>query len=357
MNTERDELAAMARSVFQDHLPHSGEGLPAELWSTLTELGLTQLTLPEAAGGSGGELADAAALLLVAGEAAAPVPLAETDLLAGWLLHVHGLAVPGGPLAVGVAGDTGPTVRGEAAGGVRIEGTLRWVGWARDAVRLVLLCPGPDGADLVASVDPSVPGVTIRPGTNLAGEPRDTVLLDAHLAGDSVARAAEGTRDLLARRAALCRALLLAGAAGRALSQTVRYAGERVQFGRAIAKFQAVQQQLALAAAEVAAGRAAAEAAVRIAAAGDFAGADAGFAVAVAKARTSEAAGPVARIAHQVHGAIGFTEEHDLRLCTTRLWAWRDEDGSEAHWHAEIGRQALDAGAEGLWPLLTRASA
>ncbi|MBO0851705.1 MAG: acyl-CoA dehydrogenase, partial [Pseudonocardia sp.] len=83
---------------------------------------------------------------------------------------------------------------------------------------------------------------------------------------------------------------------------------------------------------------------------------DAGFAIAVAKARTGEAAGAVARIAHQVHGAIGFTLEHDLRLATTRLWAWREEDGSDAHWHAEIGRRALAEGADGLWPLLTRAS-
>ena len=75
--------------------------------------------------------------------------------------------------------------------------------------------------------------------------------------------------------------------------------------------------------------------------------------IAMAKARASEAAGVVARIAHQVHGAIGFTREHDLRLATTRLWAWRDEDGSEAQWQAVIGAAALAAGPEGLWPLVT----
>jgi acyl-CoA dehydrogenase len=60
----------------------------------------------------------------------------------------------------------------------------------------------------------------------------------------------------------------------------------------------------------------------------------------------------VARIGHQVHGAIGFTREHSLRLVTTRLWAWRDEDGSEAEWNAEIGAAALAAGPDGLWPLV-----
>ena len=92
----------------------------------------------------------------------------------------------------------------------------------------------------------------------------------------------------------------------------MRYAGERVQFGRPIGRFQAVQQQLALAAAEVAAASAAAEAAARAADADGVLAAE--LPIAMAKARTSEAAGAVARIAHQVHGAIGFTREHDLRL-------------------------------------------
>ncbi|MBO0878729.1 MAG: acyl-CoA dehydrogenase [Pseudonocardia sp.] len=295
-----------------------------------------------------------AALLLVAGEAAAPVPLAETEL-AGWLLHAAGLAVPAGVLAVADASGGELAVGAEAGGGVEVAGRLPRVGWARHAARVAVLAAGPDNGAVVLSLDPGAPGVELTEGTNLAGEPRDQLRLDATVAATDVAPAPEGAAELLARRAALARALLLAGAAQRALSGSVRYAGERIQFGRPIAKFQAVQQQLALAAAEVAAARAAAEAAARIAGAG-FGTDDAGFAIAVAKARTGEAAGAVARIAHQVHGAIGFTLEHDLRLATTRLWAWREEDGSDAHWHAEIGRRALAEGADGLWPLLTRAS-
>jgi alkylation response protein AidB-like acyl-CoA dehydrogenase len=65
----------------------------------------------------------------------------------------------------------------------------------------------------------------------------------------------------------------------------------------------------------------------------------------------------VGALAHQVHGAIGFTEEHPLRHSTTRLWAWRDEAGNEEEWSAGLGRHVLDAGADGLWPLITGASA
>jgi acyl-CoA dehydrogenase len=337
-----NELVDTLRAVFADHPADVADGFPAKLWSTLEDLGVTRLTLPEVAGGSGGELADAAALLLTAGEAAAPVPLAETDL-AGWLLHSAGLPVPAdGPLAVAV-----PVPGSVSLSGGGVSGELGRVSWARHAARIVVL------ADRrVLSVLASAPGVTITEGTNLAGEPRDRVeLRDVEAETGPVGAQ---TAELLARRAALARALLIAGAATGALRQAVRYAGEREQFGRAIGKFQAVQQQLALAAAEVAAARAAVDAAVQVAAGSDFSGDAAGLAVAVAKARTGEAAGMVATIAHQVHGAIGFTQEHALRHVTTRLWAWRDEDGDEAYWNAEVARRSLAAGADGLWPLVTR---
>jgi acyl-CoA dehydrogenase len=237
---------------------------------------------------------------------------------------------------------------------VRVCGTLRKVGWGRYATRVAVLAAGPDGNDVVLGIDPAAGGVIVSDGANMAGEPRDDLALDLEVS--EVAPAPENARELLERRAALARALLMAGAGATALRQSVRYAGERVQFGRSIGKFQAVQQQLAVAAAEVAAGRAAADAATRIAAAGDFVGDDAGLAIAVAKARAGEMAGEVARITHQVHGAIGFTFEHSLRLATTRLWSWRDEDGNETRWNSEVAHRALAAGADGLWALITRSS-
>src|SRR4051794_12621174 len=77
------------------------------------------------------------------------------------------------------------------------------------------------------------------------------------------------------------------------------------------------------------------------------------LAIAAAKVSAGQAAGTVARIAHQIHGAIGFTEEHDLRRSTTRLWSWRDEFGSVGEWAAALGELAVSLGAQGLWPLLT----
>jgi acyl-CoA dehydrogenase len=331
------ELQELAESVFAD-ARGAGTGFDAALWKTLEDTGLARLTLPGDAGGSEGTFADTAVVLAAAGAHAARVPLVETDLLAGWLLHSAGITVPSGPLTA-VAGEL------ELAGS-RVRGVLRRVPWARAAAGIVVLAP-----EHVVLLGPE--RVTVTDGVNLAEEPRDTVVVEGEVAPTAVAALPGGVAEELRLRAAFGRAQLLAGAARGALASAVRYAGERVQFGRPIGRFQAIQQQLALAAAEVAAASAAASAAAAVVTAGGFAAPASRFAVGAAKARTGEAAGAVARIAHQVHGAIGFTREHDLRLVTTRLWAWRDEDGSDAEWNAEIGAATLAAGPDGLWPMVT----
>jgi len=70
--------------------------------------------------------------------------------------------------------------------------------------------------------------------------------------------------------------------------------------------------------------------------------------------RTAQAAHEGALIAHQVHGAIGVTDEYALHHATLRLWAWREEFGNEAAWAMELGRAICAAGAGRLWPTLTQ---
>jgi acyl-CoA dehydrogenase len=197
---------------------------------------------------------------------------------------------------------------------------------------------GGDG-DWLAVIAPAGQGGTGRGGTgrNLAGEPRDEVILG----GDTeVHGVPAGTADYARRLLRLFRSLLIAGAAQRALDLTVTYVQEREQFGRPLARFPTVQQELARMAGEVALTSAATQAAVGAERPGAGEGVSA---VVAAKAQASSGAGIVAAIAHQLHGAIGTTEEHRLRLTTTRLWSWRDEDGSEAECFAELGRAALAA--------------
>jgi alkylation response protein AidB-like acyl-CoA dehydrogenase len=156
--------------------------------------------------------------------------------------------------------------------------------------------------------------------------------------------------DALALRAAgaAMRSLMISGALDRITGMTVRYAQDRVQFGRPIGRFQAVQHNLAILAGQNAAAMAAGDMAAEAMADGMRIPA-----IAAAKVRASEAAGFGAGIAHQVHGALGFSYEHSLHFLTKRLWAWRDEHGGEAEWGALLGRHMAASGADQLWATLT----
>ncbi|WP_033288577.1 acyl-CoA dehydrogenase [Amycolatopsis jejuensis] len=305
MNDVIRDLQESVRAVCARH----GSG---PLWTELEGIGVTTLSVPEEYGGSGGDVATAVAVLEVLGSA--PVPLAETALLAGWLLASVGLDVPRGPMTAAI---------GE-------PGVVRRVPWARSVEHLVLL-----RGNEVRVLRPGEFSVQER--VNLAGEPRDDVTCTA----GEVHRLPFDAEREFRTRAALGRAALIAGAAREALELSIAYAGEREQFGRPIGKFQAVQHHLAAMAGEVLLTKVAVEAAARTL---DE------VAVAAAKTVASQAAGVVASLAHQIHGALGYTEEHRLRHSTTRLWAWRDEAGNEAAW-SSVMDEHVQGGA--LWPLLT----
>ena len=344
-----DQLADSAERLFTTHatkdvLQAAEAGrFPQRLWDAVAEAGFTAALLPEEAGGFGATVAEAMRLVQAAAFHAAPVPLAET-MLAGWLLARAGLPVPPGVLTLAPVRRGALALRREG-GGWRLTGTATRVPWGRDAAALAVLAEGPDGP-----MAASVPACgTVAQDVNLAGEPRDTVAFDAVLPGEAVAPAPFDAAGLRAAGAAV-RTVQIAGALSRALAISVEYAQTRVQFGRPIGKFQAIQHNLAILAGQSAAALAAADMAAD-ALAGDLSP----LVVGAAKARAGEAASVAAGLAHQSHGAIGFTQEYHLHPFTRRLWSWRDEFGNEAEWNALVGRAALQAGPDGLWPALTAA--
>jgi alkylation response protein AidB-like acyl-CoA dehydrogenase len=209
-----------------------------------------------------------------------------------------------------------------------------------------------DGAPVVALV--AAEGLAIREGTSLAGEPQDTVTFDGAAAISSAPAPAGLDAMALSRLGAAMRTQQMAGALEHILDQSVQWSLDRVQFGRPIAKFQAVQHNLATLAGEVAAAGAAADTAAEAIAEDGAASERALRDVAVAKVRVGEAAGNGAAIAHQVHGAMGFTYEHSLHHSTRRLWAWREEFGNETLWAERLGRMIAERGADALWPFITQ---
>jgi acyl-CoA dehydrogenase len=348
-------LAETAQRLFTGHVDAKlldaakTTGWSDKLWHELEQAELPLVGVPEEAGGAGGSLSDAAAVLRIAARHAAPVPLAET-MLAGWLLSNVGLKASRGALTV--ASHAGDAVKAVKEGATwRLTGKLPRVPYARGARHLVLLTAGQ-----VFSVEHGHFRVT--PGRNLAGEARDDVTLN-----HAVARAAAPTHITHAQiyaRGALLRAVQIGGALERALELACEYAKTRVQFGRPIAQFQAIQQELARCGGEVAAAVAASLSAAGVAerqAAGNGALAEMQqlMAVASAKVRTADAAREATAIAHQVHGAIGVTDEYALHHYTLRALAWREEFGNEVFWSQQLGRAMLEAGADLCWPLISAA--
>ncbi len=321
---------------------------PSALWEALEESALTRAWIPEAFGGPGTSLADGFAIVRLAGTHAVPVPLAET-LLAGWLASDAGLEAPGGPLTVAPA---------DAASPLRLEGgalfgSARRVPFASACGHIVAVYT--DGAR--AGGGNALRGVAIiergacavEAGTSLAGEPSDTVRFEGAAPIARSAPTAAHLAERLRRMGATMRAEQMAGALEGCLEQSLRYAADRRQFGRPIAKFQAVQHSLAVLAGEVAAATTSADAAASAIARHGIDADRAFLAVATAKIRCGQAAGAGAGIAHQVHGAMGFTREYSLQHRTRRLWAWRDDFDPETAWAIGLGRHVAQRGGDALW--------
>lgn len=315
------------------------------LWQAFTDAGLPLAWVPEKLGGSDATLADGFAILGLAGRFALAVPLAET-MGAGWLLARAGLSAPSGPMTIAPAR---PHDRVELSQDGTLSGTIFAVPFAENSQHIAVLVEGNKGT-AIALVKTS--SCQLSKGCNLAGDAANGVTF-GRVKPLLMAPAPAGfDRSSLMLMGATIRSVQSAGALETLLSLSIAYANERVAFERPIAKFQAVQQNLAKLAGEVAAALAAAgSAADAIAQAGAFDDAVM-LEAASAKIRCAEAAAEGSAIAHQVFGAIGFTKEHVLHRFTLRALSWRDEFGNESYWAAELGKQIAGRGADEFWRLV-----
>jgi acyl-CoA dehydrogenase len=313
------------------------------LWRALADAGLPLAWVPEQQGGSGASLADGFEILGVAGRFAVPVPLAET-LIAGWLLARAGIAAPAGAITVApirprdrIALNPDGTLSGRASG----------VPFAQDCQHIAVLADADQGP-AVALVETKA--CRLSQDQNLAGDAVNVVTFERV---KTIRSAPAGfDRSALMLMGSAVRSVETAGALETILSLSVHYANERVAFERPIGKFQAVQQNLARLAGEVAAALAAAgSAADTIATASSFDDIVL-LEAASAKIRSAEAAAEGAAIAHQVHGAIGFTKEHVLHRFTLRMLSWRDDFGNESYWAAALGHLVARRGADMFWPMI-----
>jgi acyl-CoA dehydrogenase len=356
MSEETDLLRDVVRDVLSGALdPQAIESAEASggvptLWHELAELEWPLIGVPE----SGQEEADALEQLAVVleglGRHAAPVPLVETGL-ARWALGERNEELdPDAVLTVAPA-HPAERLRLERRGpDLVLDGTARRLPWAGHShAILAYACDGDDGEAAVL-VPRDSGGLEIVPGRNLAGEPRDEVAFSEVACPASAVVDEAPAREAVTLRAALARSAATVGALDAAYEVTREHVTTRRQFERPLVRLQVVGAHLARMAIEVALARAALEAAVTAHATGE----EVAWSTAGAKLTSARAATTVARLGHQLSGAMGMTREHSLQLWTRRLWSWRGEGGSEADWSARLGGEVLAEGADALWAFVTR---
>ncbi len=304
-----------ATRIFSDH-----SGDPDALWSALEENGLTRVWVKEADGGL--EMAPEVGfhLMRLAGAHALPVPFVET-LVSSAILHAADIVPPSGPISF------------------LIEGFQRGIPFGAKVDNIVRVHEG---------------AVTLHRGP-LEAEPLITVgedpVIDGAVLHEQTVATGTGSVQKALAIAALARAAQICGAIEAVLDLTIEFADQRSQFGRVLTKFQAIQHMLSDIAGETAAANASLDTVL---------GQCQSFeeierqidAVAIAKYSASVASGLVAEHAHQIHGAIGYTQEYDLARFTRRLWQWREDFGGETFWATKLGERAIASG-QALWPQLT----
>jgi acyl-CoA dehydrogenase len=336
-------LGESVERLFADHPTAAAQGadgswLPA-LWNQLEEIGVNLTLVAERHGGASGGWEDVFAVLRLAGAHTIPLPIAESMLAAKLLSDANLEFVPGVySIATRISGDWNAT-----CDSLSFSGELASVPWGRHADHIV--CCAQIDSTMRVCVLPRA-AANISAGSNLAGEPRDTLRFIDVPVRSALSACPECTA--LFDFCALARLPQIVGCLDSALSRSIQYATERKQFGRAIGQFQAVQHLLAVFGGEVAAASCVARAACRAADAGN-----AEFQIAAAKLRANQAIGLATASAHQVHGAIGFTNEYALHFATQRLWSWRSEFGSDRYWSERLGSAVARAGADCFWPDMT----
>jgi acyl-CoA dehydrogenase len=299
-----------------------------QLWTLLEENGLPLAMVKEEHGGVGLQWSDVYPIIFNAGKYALPLPLPES-ILANWLLSIHNIEIP-----------EGLTTIAEFQNSDRLTHTP----WGRFSQHIVTEILVNNVSHLAVFKRKSN---QVEEHQNLAREARDHLEIKNLELVHQVPAITPLKPGFIRLYGAMLRAAQSAGAIEQLLEQSVQYASERVQFGKPISKFQAIQQQIAVLGCESAAVASSAAFAFEVATTNQ-----AELAIAASKIRCAQSSGKSSSIAHAVHGAMGFTYEHTLHYSSRRLWSWRSEFGNLQWWSHRVGESVLES-SEDFWHIIT----
>ena len=316
---------------------------PEALWQSIMQAGLTSAAVPQSLGGAGASITETSLIMRACGRHALALPLVET-LIGNWLLAQAGCQPDLGVLALGSVLSAKPVQLVREGARWILSDCIECVPWAMNAQHFVCVAHLAEGvqAVILAPMD----AAKVDTACNIAGEPRCQIKFDQLDVSGGIFKLPAGVDHAAAlfRLGALARCQQMVGAMEWIFEHSLVYASERVQFGKPIGSFQAIGHMAAVMATQVSAAQVAADAGM-MAFGSEHADLSAGY----AKARVGEAAGELAALSHQLHGAMGYSHEYPLHWRSRRLWAWRDEFGSELHWNTQAGNLLAERGGTALW--------
>ncbi len=338
-------------------------GYPDELWRQMSSLGWAGVPFPEVYGGTGGDFLDLAVLLEEMGRSLAPSPYFSTVVLGGLTVLDAGSDAQKDDLLSRVCDGSGLMTLAltEASGtfeawGVETTATADGDGYALNGTKLfvpdahvadvIIVAARAGGGDNAEDgitlflVPARMEGMSVTPINTIGDERQFEVGFEnVRLPASAVLGEVNGGWPIAQRalqRAIAGQCILMLGGATAVLDMTVEYVKQRTQFGRAVGSFQAVQHHCAQMATDVEGCRGVAYQAAWMLAEGEPADRE----VSIAKAWISQAYRRVCATAHQCHGAIGFTKEHDLQLYTRRAKV-QELGYGDSNYHKELAMTSI----------------
>lgn len=344
LNEEQEMIRQMARDFLRNEcspafvraMEEDPQGYSPEMWKSMAELGWMGLPFPEEHGGFGNSFLDLCILVEEQGRFRLPAPFFSTVVLCGLPIARFGRddqkkellgSIANGERIMAYA-DTEPGASWDASGirlkaasadggGYRLEGTKLFIPYAHVADNLLVAArtggPGEDGLTLFI-VDARAAGISYEPLKTIGSDHQQKITFEGvRVFDNNILGKKDGGGEIVRAinewgAAAKCAEMV--GGAKRVLEMSLEYARQRVQFGHPIGTFQAVQHHCANMALDVEGSQFIAyEAIWRLSE-----GMDASTEVSMAKAWVSEAYQRVCTLGHQIHGAIGFTKDHDMQL-------------------------------------------
>ena len=342
MNEELAIILETTSKILNKHINHElRQNITKEnvklinLWNDLEEQGLTKVAVKDKFNGSDLLFSFIIPIIQMSNNVGTPLPFSET-ILCNYLLSESNIKPPNGMVTFATSSKNVKIANNQ------ISGELLSVPYL-NLTDMIILISEINNINHIILLKNSNGNMKAR--KNFLAEPRfDLKINNCQIIDLQPLNPKLNFHNL----GALVRSAQMIGSMEKILDLSINYCSQRKQFGRTLSKFQAIQHHISEMAVELSASSAA------LSSVGYLDDSDKNVQdIAILKIRAGIAAGKMIAISHQVHGAIGFTQEYELAYFTRNLNSWRNDFGNETFWQNLIGRNFLEKNNQKLWEYLT----